>query len=680
MFKQANQPTITLTVQDISNDFRVLEFTGREALNTPYRFDLILVSENPRIELKQFMHMPAFLAFKPDGSGIHGSIDCITRGESGKRFTQYQITLRPRLWRLIHSFDQRIFQGLNTQQIIAQVLKKHGVLVDEYAFHLNTEYPARDYCVQYNESDLHFIHRLCEEEGLSYHFQHTERNHVLVFGDDLTVFPKLNPVSFQQESGLLAIEPVIKHMAVRFETRATRTTWRDYDFQNPARKLESEHQTSLSPDLEHYEYPGRFTKRARGTLLAKRALERHRADYQMAEGGGDASGLISGHFLALARHPHQEWNDLWLLTEVTHFAKQPQVLEESLPSDGGLDARRFDQGYFNTFKATPWDVFYRPALNHPKPRIRGSQSAIVTGPANEEIHCDEYGRVKVQFHWDRDGKENDDSSCWLRVSSAWTGSRYGAVAIPRVGMEVLVGFLEGDPDQPLVIGCLYHQKNAVPYPLPAHKTRGLFKTLSSPGGKGFNELRLEDKKGQEQIFIHAQRDWDERVVNDQRVLVSGQRHDKVIANSYSEFKAEQHHTVDLARKVVVHADDHKVIAGSEHLQLGNRLLVDALSEIHLSSGQKIVLEAGAQITLKAGGAWLTVGGQGVALSGSQIRGNQGGSPGVGTPLAALLPGALAQAATSLAGALLSPAQVNTLARNAPFCEECEKCKDGSCEI
>ena len=200
------------------------------------------------------------------------------------------------------------------------------------------------------------------------------------------------------------------------------------------------------------------------------------------------------------------------------------------------------QGYRNHFTATPWTVSFRPALDHPKPRILGSQSAVVTGPPGEEIHCDEYGRVKVQFFWDRHGQADDKTSCWLRVSSSWAGDQYGAIAIPRVGMEVLITFLEGDPDQPLITGCLYHKENAVPYELPANKTRSVFKTLSSPGGGGYNELRIEDRKGAEQIYVHAQRDWDQNIEHDQKIRVGHERHDTSEANSYSEFRAEEHRT------------------------------------------------------------------------------------------------------------------------------------------
>ncbi|HHO8317215.1 TPA: type VI secretion system tip protein TssI/VgrG, partial [Pseudomonas aeruginosa] len=301
-----------------------------------------------------------------------------------------------------------------------------------------------------------------------------------------------------------------------------------------------------------------------------------------------------------------------------------------------------------------------------------------TGPKGEEIHCDRYGRVKVQFHWDREGQADDSSSCWLRVASGWAGKNYGAIAIPRVGMEVLVTFLEGDPDQPLVTGCLFHREHPVPYELPAHKTRSVFKSLSSPGGGGYNELRIEDRKGQEQIFVHAQRDWDENIEHDQKIRVGHQRHDTVEANSYSEFKAEEHRTTHAERKVEVRASDHLTVANDQHLKIASGQFVEAGQEIHLSSGLKVVLEAGAELTLKGGGSFLKLDASGVTLSGANVRVNSGGSPGSGA--APLLPGPLRQADSDKAGALLTPAQINTLKRNAPFCEECEKCKDGACDL
>src|SRR5690606_12696334 len=232
-----------------------------------------------------------------------------------------------------------------------------------------------------------------EEEGLHYHFQHNAEAHVLVFGDDQTVFPKLGQsTAYLPDSGMVATEPVIKQFGVRLETRTSAVIRRDYDFQKPRLRLESSSSSQIDPMLQDYAYPGHFTERNRGKQLAQRALERHRADFQQATGDSDQPLLVSGHFLELSEHPRVEWNQLWLLTEVEHEGKQPQVLEEVMTCDT-VPADGFQQGYRNRFTATPWDAPFRPPLKHPKPRLLASQSAVVTGPAGEEIHCDEYGRV-----------------------------------------------------------------------------------------------------------------------------------------------------------------------------------------------------------------------------------------------------------------------------------------------
>ncbi|WP_332778192.1 type VI secretion system tip protein TssI/VgrG, partial [Polaromonas sp.] len=488
-------------------------------------------------------------------------------------------------------------------------------------------------------------------------------------------------------------QPVIKRFGVRLETRSNRVTRRDYDFEKPKLLLEAAANSAFVPDLEDYDYPGRFVDRARGKHLSQRALERHRHDYQLATGESDQPLLVSGHFLALSDHPRSDWNDLWLLTEIHHQGKQPQVLEESITSgdtiqspsphrgegrgEGKTGATDFHQGYRNRFRATPWTVPYRPNLEHPKPRILGSQSAVVTGPAGEEIHCDQYGRIKVQFHWDRHGQADDTTSCWLRVASSWAGDRYGAIAIPRIGMEVLVTFLEGDPDQPLVTGCLYHAEHLVPYELPANKTRTVFKTLSSPGAGGYNELRIEDKKGAEQIYIHAERDWDENIEHDQKIRVGNERHDTVEANSYSEFKAEEHRTTHADRKSEIKANDHLSVGNNQHIKIDSGQFIHAGNEIHLSSGMKVVLEAGSELTFKAAGSFIKLDAGGITLVGPLVKLNSGGGPGSGSGAAPVLPGLVKPADADKAGLPLEAlVKQNLLFRStqAGVCEICEAAK------
>ena len=686
MFNAANDTHFSLTIDGIEHDLQVLAFSGREAISQPYRFDLELVSECPDLDLQSLLHKPAFLALSPAGNGIHGLIHRVAQGESGKRLTRYHVTLVPQLAYLAHRTDQRIFQHLSVPHIIAQVLEGQGIQADAYRFQLGpVVYPERDYCTQYDETDLHFIQRLCEEEGIHYHFEHSAQGHTLVFGDDQTSFSKLGqPTAYLQDSGLVADEPVIKRFAVRLETRTNRVSRRDYDFEQPRLVMEASHkgseqQSAPEPDLEDYDYPGRFTDRTRGKHLSQRALERHRADYQRAEGRSDQPALVSGYLLEISDHPRQEWNDLWLLTEVFHEGKQPQVLEESITnssrqhgrdhtnqSDSNLSSTtdRFVQGYRNRFVATPWDVPYRPALNHPKPRVLGAQTAVVTGPTGEEIHCDEHGRVKVQFSWDREGQADDKTSCWLRVSNSWAGDGYGGIAIPRVGMEVLVTFLEADPDQPLVTGCLYHAEHKVPYDLPANKTRSVFKTLSSPGGGGYNELRIEDRKGAEQIYLHAQRDWDENIEHDQKIRVGHERHDTVEANSYGELKADEHLTVAGSRKVEIKPDDHLTVGQNQHIRLGTAQLTKAGREIHLKAGQKMVIEAGIELTLVAGGSFVRLDPGGITLSGPLARINAGGSPGKGSGIKIKSPVLPGIADSDQAGSLLEHAP-GGLSKSAP---------------
>ncbi|WP_339490417.1 type VI secretion system Vgr family protein [Pseudomonas sp. EL_65y_Pfl2_R95] len=651
----ANQAQISLAVSGFNSDLQVLKFDGSEALNECYEFDVELVSEKPDLDLDALINQPAYLCFGPEQKGVHGVIYSAEQGDSGKRLTRYRVSLRPQLAYLMHSADQRIFQHMNVQQIISDVLHKQGIQADAYRFQLGPYvYPERDYCVQYNETDLHFIQRLCEEEGISFHFQHSASGHVLVFGDDQTVFPKLAPLVYQPDSGMAADGAVIKSLLVSLETRSSSASFRDYNFEKPKLTLEGEYQAEFLPELEVYEYPGRFTERARGKHLAKRALERLRSCYEVAEGRSDAS-LVSGSFLSLNNHPRAQYNDLWLIHSVKHQGRQPQVLEESVSSDVKAEDG-FTQGYRNSFVATPWDISYRPGLKHRKGKVQNAQRAIVTGPKGEEIHCDEYGRIKVQFFWDRVGQADEQTSCWLRVSNSWGGNSYGAVTIPRIGMEVLVGFFEGDPDQPYVSGCLYHKENAVPYALPENKTRSTFKTNSSLGGAGYNELRIEDKAGQEQIFVHAQRDWDQRVEHDQKIRVGNERHDTVEANSYSEFKAEEHRTTHLDRKTAVDASDHLNVGTTQHAKIGVGQFVEAGNEIHYYAGSKVVIDAGMELTAKGGGSFVKVDPSGITFNGAVIKINSGGSPGVGSGIALLLPKIGQPADQSVLGEVLMPAQ------------------------
>jgi type VI secretion system VgrG family protein len=664
MFASANQPRFTLTVDGVPSELKVLEFTGKEAISQPYRFDLELVSERPDIELESLLHRQAFLSFDPLGCGIHGQIFRVGQGDSDTRLTRYQISLVPRLAYLSQRINQRIFQHQSVPTIITQILKDHGILGDAFKFQLGTDYPEREYCVQYAESDLAFIQRLCAEIGIHYHFQHSVDGHLLVFGDDQTVFPRLpEPTSYRPGSGMAGDEPVINRFNVALEARATAVTRRDYDFCKPRLELESRFDSKQLPALEDYGFPGQFNDPEVGRRLAQRALESHRADYHQVLGHSDQPALISGHLLQLDEHPRREWNELWLLTEVEHHGRQPQVLEESAGS-GGPDEF---QGYRNSFLAMPWDVFFRPPLIK-KPRAAGYQSAVVTGPKKSEIHCDEYGRVKVQMLWDRDGQMDEFTSCWLRVATGWAHDRYGSVLIPRVGMEVLVGFVDADADKPLVMGCLPNASTPVPLDLPADKTRSIFRSQSSPGGGGYNELRIEDRKGFEEIYLRAQRNWNQHVLNDQRVQVDNQRSIVVTGTASHELKADEQRITHGQRRSEVKQDDHLLVTGDRRIQVTSQAL-NASQQFHVSAGQQVVIDGGVNATIQAGGHWINIGPGGI-FSSTPIQ--VGGAPMVAMSAAPDLPGA----PEKIRAAPPSAAQIRSLKSPAAFCEEC--CKDGFC--
>ncbi|MGH8487234.1 MAG: type VI secretion system tip protein TssI/VgrG, partial [Pseudomonas sp.] len=331
----------------VHHDFKVLAFEGTEAISTLYAIHIELVSEAPDFDLQSLLGQSAFLRCGLNGEGLHGRIEDVRAGEPGKRLTRYQLTLVPSLHYLQLRHNQRIFQHLTVPQIIAQVLHEHGIQADAHTFHVSPG-PAREYCTQYGEDDLTFIQRLCSEEGIAWHHQHSPEGHHLVFTDHQRFFPKLGTTPYLQGSGQVADHPVVSAFSQRFSTRTSTVSRRDYDLKRPSRLLQSQYAAEFTPVLEDYRYPSPIDTEQRGRQLAQHALERHRVDYRLAEGRSDQPELRSGHFFSLSEHPRTQSNDLWLLLSVSHEGKQPQVLEESANSAGQADDG-FSQGYRNLF-------------------------------------------------------------------------------------------------------------------------------------------------------------------------------------------------------------------------------------------------------------------------------------------------------------------------------------------
>jgi len=603
----ANASRFEFAIAGLERELKVLRLAGHEALSRPFLFQLDLAAEDESIDFAQVIDRPATLTLiGQDGRRhINGIVHAFSQGEPGQRFCLYQAELVPTLWRLTHRHTCRIFQQRSAPEIITQVLTEAGLGGDRARQVLHGTHPSREYCVQYRESDLDFISRLMEEEGIYYYFEHAENNHVLVMTDHASVHP---PVT---GSGVLPYQPrnagrvTNEHLFgfhYRERLRPGTATLRDYNFKRPAQDLEGRHQGDSAAGLEVYDYPGSYETAAFGQTLARIRLQELRTPAQTAAGESTCHNLLPGQFFTLAGHLRYTLNQRYLLTEVRTTGAQPQALEETAAGGGNE--------FSNTFACIPWRVPYRPPRVTPRPRVQGSQTAIVVGPAGEEIYTDEHGRVKVQFHWDRAGRRDEHSSCWIRVSQAWAGPTWGSMVIPRIGQEVIVDFLEGDPDRPIITGRVYHGTNRAPYPLPANKTRSTLKSNSSKGGGGSNELRFEDAKGAEQLYIHAQKNQDNVVEHDETTKVGRNRtetvgHNETIAigaNRAETVGANEVVTVALTRTHAIGINDALNVGAAQEVAVGAMRTVTVGLSQQVSIGKTLTINVGDEIVLTTGKA------------------------------------------------------------------------------
>ncbi|GAB6112282.1 type VI secretion system Vgr family protein [Desulfomicrobium salsuginis] len=625
-----------------NQDFRVYAFTGAEEVHRPYEFDIELVLDSAAVDFAGLLGQSACLSIADKSGGIrhvHGVIRHFVQLHTSNLRTHYRCLLVPRLWFLGLVTDHRIFQNMSVPQIIEQILKEQNFTGDSFAFKCFFDYAPREYCVQYGETSLHFISRLCEEEGVYFYFEHSADRHVLCFSDREGGPPigGESRLRFHPGAGTETDTAVVREVELNQTIGSDAFTFREWNFEKTRLDLQvgqSETDPVKAPvpagmTLERYRYPHLYQVQKDGKRYAEMELQRHMSQSRRVDVRTDASRLLPGHTFELFGHRRPDLNARWWVVRVEHRGEQPQVLEHEAPDRG--------MTYAATARAIPNTTRFVPASEHPRTRIPATQTAIVTGPAGEEIFPDQYGRVKVQFHWDRLGRRDENTSCWIRVSQGWAGGQYGTMAIPRIGQEVVVSFLEGDPDRPMVTGRVYNSANPVPYVLPEHKTRTVFKSLSSPGGGGFNELRVEDRKGQEEIYVHAEKDVNVHVKNDWKEHILRDRHRTIDHFSYSLVKGEDQQTVQQDRKVELLSDEHLTVRGSSHTRIGEKWLVRAGDEVHLKTGRKIVIEAGTDLTIKAGGSFIRLDPSGVTIGGAKVRINSGGSPGSGSGAVPQLP-------------------------------------------
>ncbi|MFC1636694.1 type VI secretion system Vgr family protein [Planctomycetota bacterium] len=673
----------------------LVHMSGTEELGRLFEYNLELASENQQIKAEDIVGKNVTIRLDL-GAGrtryFNGHVSCFTQLTSAGRLARYRAIVVPWLWFLSRTADCRIFQEKTVPEIIKQIFRDRGFT--DFEDGLSGSYHTWEYCVQYRETEYSFVSRLMEQEGIYYYFKHENGKHSLVLADSYSAhepYPEFGELKYHSADKGTATEECISDWMVETHLQPGSCALQDFDFTNTKKDLKARaiiNRKHSHASFEIYDYPGEYTETGDGEGYARKRIEELQAQYEVATAESDSRGICTGFIFSLADHPRSDRNREHLITSANYTIQGDEIFS----ADGASECI-----YSCSFSAIDSSQPFRSPRITAKPSISGPQTAIVVGPSGEEIHTDKYGRVKVKFHWDRYSKADENSSCWIRVAQVWAGKNWGAIYIPRIGQEVIVEFLEGDPDRPIITGRVYNAQAKPPYDLPGNKTMSTLKSNSSKGGDGFNEIRFEDKKNEEQIFIHAEKDEDVRVKNDVKEWVGQDRHLIVKRDQLEEVGGDKHLTVK--------GDQNEKIDGTVSLDAGMDLqqkagmkhALEAGMDVHIKGGMKVVIEAGTQLSLKAGASFIDIGPSGVAISGTpSIMINSGGSAGAGSgcsPDAAKLP---KEAATAEPGevsgrspsqppppgkpapsAKLSP-QANTLKQAAedgtPFCEECEKAK------
>lgn len=657
---------------------------GTEQLGRLFQFNLKLLSEDSNISFEDMMGSNVSIRLETGADEpriFNGIINrfSFTGTEQGR--AAYSATMVPWLWFLTRTADCRIFQEKSVLDIIKQLFNEFGFADLEDA--TSQTYRTWAYCVQYRETAFNFISRLMEQEGIYYFFKHEDGKHILVLADNPSSHTVCcDPIPHRpREAGFKFGFHIIQDWIAEKQVLSGAFAHKDFDFEKPKSVLESaqnnprEHGGS---SYEVYDYPGEFVEPTDGDKYASIRMEELQTAFHVARGAGLTRQLLPGGKFEFTDYARDDQNGEYLVTQIQH-----QIISD----DFSTGSASYTPVYQCTFRAIPATAAFRSQRSSAKPQISGPQTAIVTGPSGEEIHTDEHGRVKVHFHWDRDGGFDENSSCWVRVSQNWAGKKWGAFFLPRIGQEVIVEFLEGDPDRPIITGRVYNGENKPPYDLPDEKTKSTMKSNSSKGGEGFNEIRFEDKKDGEQIFIHAQKDMDVRIKNKysehtlndyslklgseegegsgapgKRTILIHSDDDKVIKGKVRQMitedwnrivdgstlelvKTDQHITVNNDRKVDIQNEDNLTVAQDQNISIGgnssrdtagdlnekaDNVAIEGGSNIHIKAGQNCVIESAMGLTLKVGGNFVSITPAGVDIKGTMVNINSAGSAGSGS--------------------------------------------------
>ena len=653
-------------------------FSGREGISRLFSFHLDLLSEKESIDFKKIVGQNVTIQIALAGGAtryINGFVSRFAQSGSAQDTTHYQMEVVPWLWFLTRIADCRIFQDKTIPQIVEAVFKSRGF--SDYKLSLTATYEQREYCVQYRETDFNFVSRLMEQYGIFYYFEHDNGKHTMVLGDSPSVHqpcPNQATVHYIAGGAAKEIEDVVTAWQMEQELRTGKYTHTDYNFETPSTNLLSDSPTvvKVGPNdgFEIYDYPGEYLKQGDGKGLAKVRMEEEEAGHLVASGSSDCRAFISGYKFKLEDYHREDMNQSYVLTEIQHNA-----------SAAGSYAQGSGESvhYSNHFTCIPDSVPFRPPRITPKPFVQGPQTALVVGKQGEEIWVDKYGRVRLHFYWDRLGKKDDTDSCWIRVSQPWAGAGWGAMWIPRIGQEVIVDFLEGDPDRPLITGRVYNAEQIVPYTLPDNQTRSTFLSRSSKNGDktNFNEIRFEDKKDSEQIFVNAEKEMDLRVEKESREFVGANRHlivkaaqqelvegdkhghvkgkhfEKIEGDMSLQINGKQMQKIGGDQSIELDSDRKEKVVGNVSLQIGKDTktkvggnvslevgqsrnekigqthAMEAVQTIHLKGGQTVIIEGGMQVSLKGPGGFVDIGPSGVTIQGTMVLINSGGAAGNG---------------------------------------------------
>jgi type VI secretion system secreted protein VgrG len=587
---------------------------------------------------------------------VNGIVAAFEQGPGDKEFNTYKARIVPAMWQLMLSSNCRIFQDKSVLDIAKSVIGEYGLSLSDQT---NGSYEKLEYCTQYSESDFHFVSRILEESGIFYWFEHTDQDNKIMLGDGRNAYQDCPlSASIPYSKAVSGEEGAYGAWVREFNATATMVSGKhataEYNYKQYVRE-DVPDKASASPygnnAFDDYLYPAGAEGYADGAPDVSKKLEtlfldtRSLAADSIAEvfrGDGNARSFCAGYTFTQTGNPRDAWNRKYLLTTVLHKVDQ-------VPSYRAVDAEQKD-GYSNQFTAVSSDIVFKPAQTVAKPRIYGPQTAVVVGSAGEEIHIDSQGRVQVRFFWD---KKNDDSSIvdctWVRVAQSWAGNGWGSYFWPRVKDEVVIQFLNGDPDNPMITGSVYNGVNTPKYALPDNKTRSGLVTRSSTGGSGANanELRFEDKMGSEQIYIHAEKDMDVSIEHDRRIsvgnndslIVTGNQSEQIGSNFNRQIKSNAVEQIGGNSDLAISSNQTEQVGGSHSLnvgssqsiQVGTAYSMNAGQTVYINAGMNVVIQAGMELSLSGPGGFITIGPSGVAISGTMVLINSGGAAGSGSP-------------------------------------------------